>query len=63
MKNAVTDYLLNLTENDLIEIAADFLGWESDDINFDFALRWVDGLSDFEVETIWAEMEGEQHGS
>ena len=59
MKNAVTDYLLNLKENDLIEIAADFLGWEPDDINFDTAQQWVDGLADDEVETIWAEMEGE----
>ena len=59
MRSAVTDYLLNLTENDLIEIAADFLGWEPDDINFDTALQWVDGLSDDEVETIWTEMEGE----
>ena len=58
MKNAVTDYLLNLTENDLVEIAADFLGWEPDDINFDTALQWVDGLADDKVETIWSEMKG-----
>ena len=58
MKNAVTDYLLSLTSGDLIEIAADFLGWEPDDINLDTAIQWVDGLADDEVETIWAEMEG-----
>ena len=57
MKSAVTDYLLNLTEDDLIKIASDFLGWEPGDINYDFALRWVDGLSEFEVKTIWAQME------
>ena len=51
------DYLLNLEEDDLIEIAADFLGWEPGDINYDFALRWVDGLSEFEVKTIWSQME------
>ena len=57
MKSAVTDYLLNLAEDNLIKIASDFLGWEPGDINYDFALRWVDGLSEFEVKTIWAEME------
>ena len=59
MKNAVTDYLLNLTDDDLIKIAADFLGWDHWLIDFDTALQWVDGLADDEVKTIWAEMEGE----
>ena len=58
MRSAVTDYLLSLTSDDLVEIAADFLGWDHDDINLDTAIQWVDGLADDEVKTIWSEMEG-----
>ena len=57
MRSTVTDYLLNLEASDLVKIAADFLGWEPVDINYDTALQWVDGLSDYEVETVWSEME------
>ena len=61
MRSTVTDYLLNLEENDLVKIAAEFMGWEPDDIDppffYNTALEWVDGLSDDEVKTIWAEME------
>ena len=60
IRNAVTDYLLNLEAADLVKIAADFLGWVPDDINYDTALEWVDGLSNDEVETIWKEMEANQ---
>ena len=58
IRNAVTDYLLNLEASDLVKIAADFLGWAPVDINYDTALEWVDGLSNDEVEAVWKEMEG-----
>ena len=56
MKSAVTDYLLGLTEKGLMDIAADFLGWERNEINYDLALQWCEGISDSEVDDVWDEM-------
>jgi len=58
-RNAVRDYLFNLSEDDLIGIAADFLGEDPDDINYEYAMEWVEGLSTDEVEEIYTQMTGD----
>jgi hypothetical protein len=58
MRSAVTDYLLNLEEDELINIAADYLGYDYSDVDADVATQWVEGLSDAEVTSIHTEMEG-----
>ena len=57
-KPMVLDYLLNHNDDDLIHIAADFLGFEIDDVNHDTALQWGDGLCDDEINEIHSEMNG-----
>ena len=51
MRSEVTDYLLNLSEHDLCLVSSDFL--DAPMIDYSVALKWVDGLSDYEVEMIW----------
>ena len=58
MRSAVTDYLLNLEEDELINIAADYLGYDYSDVDADIATQWVEGLSDAEVTSIHTEMKG-----
>ena len=58
MRSAVTDYLLNLEEDELINIAADYLGHDYSDVDADIATQWVEGLSDAEVTSIHTEMKG-----
>ena len=58
MRSAVTDYLLNLEEDELINIAANYLGYDYSDVDADVATQWVEGLSDAEVTSIHTEMEG-----
>ena len=58
MRSAVTDYLLNLEEDELINIAANYLGYDYSDVDADVATQWVEGLSDAEVTSIHTELEG-----
>ena len=58
MRSAVTDYLLNLEEDELINVAANYLGYDYSDVDADVATQWVEGLSDAEVTSIHTEMEG-----
>ncbi len=58
MRSAVTDYLLNLKPYELVDIAVDYLGWDRDDVTVEVAWQWVAGLSEPEVISIHAEMEG-----
>ena len=58
MRSAVTDYLLNLKPYELVDIAVDYLGWDRDDVTVEVAWQWIDFLSDAEVASIHAEMEG-----
>ena len=53
----VQDYLYSLPEEELIKMAADFLGEDPDFINYEYAMQWVDGLSSDEVEEIYGQME------
>ena len=57
-RGAVQDYLYNLPEDELIKIAADFLGEEPDFINQEYAMQWVDGLSQDEVDEIFCTDDG-----
>ena len=51
-RQLVMDYLFNLPENELIQIAAEYLGEEPSDINYNYAMEWVEGLSEAEVTEI-----------
>ena len=53
----VTDYLQGLPEGDLQQIAADYLGCDSKDMNSDTSQQWVDCLSQAEVADIWESMQ------
>lgn len=54
--SAVKSYLYNLKEKDLIQIAEQYLGEE--DISYDYAVQWADGLSKSEAKDIWNQMQG-----
>ena len=57
-RQIVTDYLLNLPEDELIQIVSEYLGEEVTTINY--AMMWVDAMTDDEVEDIFVEMGGHQ---
>ena len=57
-RQVVTDYLLNLPEDELIQIVSEYLGEEVTTINY--AMMWVDAMTDDEVEDIFVEMGGYQ---
>ena len=59
-RQIVTDYLLNLPEDELIQIVSEYLGEEVTTINYDYAMMWVESLTDDEVEDIFVEMGGHQ---
>jgi len=55
-RQIVTDYLLGLPDDELIQIAAEYLGEEPDWINYDYAIEWVEGMSEEEVAEVSREM-------
>ena len=59
-RQIVTDYLLNLPEDELIQIVSEHLGEEATTINYDYAMMWVDAMTDDEVEDVFVEMGGHQ---
>jgi hypothetical protein len=58
-KETVTEYLNNLKPQDLTAFAAEFLGFEDEDINYDIALEFIDEITDDEVNEIYKLMSGE----
>lgn len=59
-RQVVTDYLLNLPEDELIQIVSEYLGEPPASINYDYAMMWVDGMTEDEVEDVFVEMGGHQ---
>ena len=59
-RQIVTDYLLNLPEDELIQIVSEYLGEEATTINYDYAMMWVIAMTDDEVEDVFVEMGGHQ---
>ena len=55
-RQLVMDYLFNLPENELIQIAAEYLGEDAAGLNYDYALKWVEGMSTGESEDVAYEM-------
>ena len=55
-RQVVTDYLFNLPEDELIQIAAEYLGEAPGFINYDYALDWVESMTEAEVAEISQEM-------
>ena len=59
-RQVVTDYLLGLPEDELIQIVSEYLSFDPPVINYDYAMMWVDGMTEDEVEDIFVEMGGHQ---
>ncbi len=55
-RQIVTDYLFGLPEDELIQVAAEYLGEEPGQINYDYAIEWVDGMSEEEISEVSLEM-------